>query len=402
MYFIEEFNYYSIVSIRGVIMKNLYLDNGATSFPKAPGVSEAMCEYIDKIGANINRATYSNAKSAAHLVLDTRTQVAELVGYKGSETHVILTPGATFSLNTMIKGYLKAGDHAIVSSFEHNAVMRPLTELSKNGVEFSRIKADKNGISDMAHAESLFKENTKLAIINHASNVSGSIFPLKEFAVLCHNKGVKLVVDASQSLGHLKINFDELSLSGLAAPGHKGLLGPQGLGIMVLSEDFAKELDAIVLGGTGSFSESEEQVDMLPDKFESGTSNIPAIFGLHASLNYIKSIGIAKIREHDIKLSARFIEKLEGADVRILGGKSVDNRVGVVSVDFKNIDNAEAAYELESKYGIMTRVGLHCAPNAHKTLGSFPNGSVRFSFSIFNTESEIDYAAEAVKKIAQA
>lgn len=382
-------------------MNTVYLDNGATSFPKAPGVSEAMSLYIDKIGANINRATYTSAKSAAHVVLDTRSMVAEIVGFKGSETNVIFTPGATFSLNAMIKGYLKAGDHAIVSSFEHNAVMRPLTQLQAKGVEFSRIKADENGISDMAHAESLFKENTKLAIVNHASNVSGSIFPLKEFADICHKKGVKLVVDASQSLGHLEMKFDEYGLSGLAAPAHKGLLGPQGLGIMVLSDEFAKELEPIVTGGTGSFSESEEQVDMLPDKFESGTPNIPGMFGLHASLQFIKDKGIAAIREHDKMLAKRFIERVEGLDVKILGGKSIENRVGVVSLDFAKVDNAQAAFLLESEYGIMTRVGLHCAPNAHKTLGSFPQGCVRFSFSIFNTEAEIDYAAEAVRKIAQ-
>lgn len=382
-------------------MKTIYMDNGASSFPKAPGVGTAMQKYIDEIGANINRGSYGTAVAAASVVLETRTKLARLFGFGGAENHVVFVPGATIGINQILRGFLKPGDHVIVSSMEHNAVMRPLTELAKSGISFSRIPADSEGMSKASDILPLIRENTKLVMVSHASNVCGALFPLEEVAEICRERGIPLAVDAAQTAGHIDIDFDKMKLAALCVPGHKGLLGPQGIGALLLDKSFAAKLNPLFTGGTGSASDSELQPDYMPDKFESGTQNIPGIFGLHASLEFIEKTGIEKLRKHEIEMTDLLIKRLEGLPLRIVGPKDSRERVGVVSTDFRDIDNAIAAYRLESEYGILTRCGMHCAPSAHKSLGTFPQGTVRLSVGYNTSEEDVLYTAEAVRRLCE-
>ncbi len=381
-------------------MKSCYMDNGATSFPKAPGVGEAMADYLLHNGANVNRGTYGRASSAAMTVLETRLMLKELFHFPGKESEVILTPGQTYGLNQILQGFLRAGDHVIVSSMEHNAVMRPIMELCRCGVEFSRIPADRAGCTRAEDLLPLIRENTKLVMVSHASNVSGTIFPLEEVAELCREHGIPLAVDAAQTAGHRDIDFGRLGLAALSVPGHKGLLGPQGIGALLLAHDFAVQLRPLVTGGTGSASDSEFQPDYMPDRFESGTVNLPGTFGLHAALRFVMGEGTEKLGNHEKQLTVRFLEGIRDLPLRVAGPVDSEKQVGVVSIDFTGQDNGEIAYLLERDYGILTRCGLHCAPNAHKTLGTFPQGTVRFSFGYATTEEEIDYACAAIRELA--
>ncbi|MBR2329380.1 MAG: aminotransferase class V-fold PLP-dependent enzyme, partial [Clostridia bacterium] len=217
---------------------SIYLDNGATSYPKAPGVGEAMLDYVNNVGANVNRSTYATASTAAMILLDTREQLCRLFNFD-DPTHVIFTPGMTAGLNMLLKGYLKPGDHVIVSSMEHNAMMRPLVQLEREGVEFSRIPADRDGIARAEDIIPLIRPNTKLVAVMHASNVCGSLLPVKEIGAICRERNIPFILDAAQTAGHYPIDFKELGLSALCAPGHKGLLGPQGIGVLLLDHEFA-------------------------------------------------------------------------------------------------------------------------------------------------------------------
>lgn len=384
-------------------MNTVYLDNGATSFPKAPGVGAAMAHYIDCVGANINRGTYRLASSAAIDVLETRTLLAELFHFSGGEEHVLFTPGATAGLNQILRGFLHPGDHVVVSSMEHNAVMRPLVELADAGITFSRIPADQNGITRASDLPPLLQPNTRLVLVSHASNVCGSLFPLEETAELCRLRKIPLAVDAAQTAGHIPLDFERLHLSALCVPGHKGLLGPQGIGALLLRPSFAAEVVPLITGGTGSASDQERQPVYMPDRFESGTLNLPGIFGLRAALQYVSGHRPETLHQREMELTARLLAGLDGiAALRIVGTTDLSQRVGVVSLDFLGQDNADAAFRLETEFGILTRCGLHCAPNAHKTLGTFPRGTVRLSIGYATTEAEIDQAAAAVRAVAKA
>lgn len=378
---------------------SIYLDNGATSYPKAPGVGEAMLDYINNVGANVNRSTYSTASSAAMVLLDTREQLCRLFNFD-DPTHVIFTPGMTAGLNMLLKGYLKSGDHVIVSSMEHNAMMRPLMQLRQQGVEFSRIPADRDGIIRAEDMLPLIRPNTRLVAVMHASNVCGSLLPVREIGDICHERGIPFILDAAQTAGHYPVDFKELKLSALCAPGHKGLLGPQGIGVLLLEKEFAKAVEPLIAGGTGSASDSEELPPYMPDRFESGTMNIPGVYGLNASLGFILDRGVEHFRAHEARLTQRFLEGLSGLPLRVAGTCDIDKRVGVIAVDFTGHDNAEAAFALEQA-GILTRCGLHCAPSAHKTLGTFPQGVVRFSLGYASTESDVDGALEAIRAIVR-
>ena len=238
-------------------------------------------------------------------------------------------------------------------------------------------------------------------VICHASNVCGTIFPLKEAAEVCRKHHIPLVVDASQTAGHYPIDFEKLGLAALCVPGHKGLLGPQGIGATLFEPSFAADVRPLVMGGTGSFSDSEEMPVCMPDKFESGTMNLPGIYGLNAALKYTLKETVEKRRRQEMELTGQFIESLADAHVRICGTKDLEKRVGVVSLDFEYDDNAQAAYYLDSEFGIRTRTGMHCAPNAHKTIGTFPQGTVRFSFGYGTTAEDVEYAAYAVREVAE-
>ena len=378
----------------------IYLDQAATSRPKAAGVGEAMRFYIDEVCANVNRSTYAPAMDAAMRVLETREKLCALFG-SPDPTHVIFTPGQTFSLNMVLKGLLRPGDHVLVSPLEHNGVMRPLTQLLDHGVSFDRIPLTQDDDLDLDAARDLIRPNTKLMMLTHASNVSGTVLSLDRAGKLCRDAGIFFAVDAAQTAGHLPIDVKKLHIDALCVPSHKGLRGPGGIGALLLTKEFAKALDPLITGGTGSDSHTEVQPDYMPDRFESGTPNLAGIYGLHAALSELERDGLSFRQERETALLSQFLCGLAAIKgIRIIGTRDLAHKVGLVSVDFTALrDNAEVADLLATEYGILTRCGLHCAPNAHKTYGTFPQGTVRFSFNSTNTHEEIDLALQALKKI---
>ncbi len=382
-------------------MHRIYLDNAATSFPKPEGVSVRMSYYINEVGASVNRSVYAEAADAGLVALALRQRLCRLLGHS-DPMHCILTSGATAAINMALKGYLKPGDHCIVSSLEHNAVMRPLVQLEKTGVRFDRVPCDTDGRMDIEVFEKLFRPETRLVAVTHASNVCGALNSVEEICRIANARGVPVLLDGAQTAGHYPIHFEQLGLSALAVPAHKGLLGPSGIGALLLSPAFANELTPLVAGGTGSYSDSEELPPILPDRLESGTPNIPGIYGWEAALAFIEGKSMPALRAREIALTTRFLDGVKTLPgVRIVGPHSPEERVGVVSLDFVGHDNAEIAFALDQEHGILTRCGLHCAPNAHKVLGTFPQGTVRFSFGWATSEREIDITIEAVRKLTE-
>lgn len=377
----------------------VYLDNAATSYPKAPGVASAMADYVEKVGATINRSSYASAQEAGLVTLSLRERLCRLFNHP-DPTHAVLTPGATAGLNMVIKGLLRPGDHCLVSSMEHNAVMRPLVQLEREGVAFERIPCGAQGRLRLEALPGMIKLNTRLVVMAHGSNVCGTVQDAEAVGKICRERGVPFALDAAQTAGHIEVDFERFGLSALVVPGHKGLLGPQGIGALLLDADFARRLTPLVAGGTGSASDSEELPDWMPDRFESGTPNMPGVYGWEAALGWLENTGIETLENHEKTLSKRFLEGIYGLkNVKLYGATVPEGRTGVFSVGFLNCDNAEAAWRLEREFGILTRCGLHCAPSAHKTLGSFPEGSVRFSTGWANTEADIDAALSAIAAI---
>lgn len=368
----------------------IYFDNGSTSWPKAPGVAKAMSELLLNGAFNINRGNYEGAYEIESVVLDTRQKLSKLFSGPNSR-NVIFTPGITHSLNYFIKGFLKSGDHVIVSGLEHNAVMRPLQQMLALGVTYDVIPTDMQGVVNHEEMEKLIRPETKAVIVTHASNVCGTIVPIKEIGAICAKHNLFFVVDSAQSAGTIEVNMNECKIDFLAFTGHKGLLGPQGIGGFLISDRLNEQMKPYIAGGTGSISDSYEMPESLPDKYESGTMNLPGIIGLHAALEYIESVSLDQIHKKKMELTEYFLEKIkEFPQICVAGKTDGKDRVAVVALDFTEWDNAMIAFELEQQYGIMTRVGLHCAPLAHQTLHTYPQGAVRFAFSASNTKEEID------------
>lgn len=381
-------------------MPAIYLDNAATSFPKPPAVADAMRRYLTEVGASVNRGVYASAQDAGLTALLLRENLCQLF-HHDDPTRCVFTAGNTMGLNMILRGWLKPGDHCLVSAMEHNAVMRPLQDLAARGVAFDRVPCDSQGFLDMEALRRMIRPNTRLVMLNHASNVGGGVQDAAAVGKICREAGVPFALDAAQTAGHWDIDFQGWGLAALSVPGHKGLMGPSGIGALLLAPEFAQNLTPILSGGTGSASDSEIQPDYLPDKFESGTLNLPGIYGLHAAVAFVLETGVETLRQHETALTKRFLEHLrEVPNIRVAGPLTTENRVGVVSVDFLEQDNADAAFRLENDFGIYTRCGLHCAPSAHKTLGTFPQGTVRFSFGWFSSPSDVDSAAAAVAAIA--
>ena len=381
-------------------MHTVYLDNAATSFPKPPMVGARMREYVDEVGAPVNRGSYEAAQQAELVTLRLRQRLCALFGF-ADPSHVILTPGNTWGLNMLLLGALRRGDHVLVSAMEHNAVMRPLTQLAKHGVVFDRIPCDAEGRLQADRIETMLRLNTRLVLLAHASNVSGTVQDAAAVGEICAARGIAFALDAAQTAGHIPLDFTALHLSALSVPAHKGLMGPQGIGALLLRPDFAKTIEPLVSGGTGSVSDSEDIPVYLPDRFEPGTPHLPGIYGWEAALEYLEGITVEAVAAHDRALTARLLGGLrEIPGVALIGPDSVGNRMGVFSLDFPGKDNAEIAARLEEGFGILTRCGLHCAPSAHRTLGTFPRGTVRLSLGWFNTEADIDRALRAIKAVS--
>ena len=377
-------------------MKKIYLDNGATSFPKPKCVGEAILNYIDNLGTSVNRGAYETAYSVANTVFETRELICDLFNFDQPE-NVIFTKNITESLNILIKGLLKNGDHVVVSSMEHNAVMRPLNSLNIN---ISKAKCNKFGDLEIEDFKLQLKENTRAVIMTHASNVCGTILNLEEVGKICQEKNIIFIIDTAQTAGFLDIDYKKLKADAIAFTGHKSLLGPQGIGGFIINDRLVKIIPSLIDGGTGSLSEEESQPTYMPDKYEAGTPNIPGIFGLNASIKYLKNIELKNIRQKEYELLKIFLDEIKQINgIAIIGRKTLEGRSGVVSLDFYDNDNGEIAYKLGNDYGIMIRSGMHCSPSAHKTLGTFPRGTVRFSFSHFNTKEEVYYTMDSIKKI---
>lgn len=382
-------------------MDYIYLDNASTSFPKAPNVASAMADYITNRGININRGSYALAYDVEDIIYTTRQRLNTL--FNGHDpSHVIFTQNVTMSLNMVIKGLLKSGDHVLVSSMEHNAVMRPLTQLLDKGITFDTIPCDSTGSIQMDSIEPLIRPNTVALIINHASNVCGTIQPLESIGPICKAHNLQFIVDAAQTAGVIPIDVKACHIDALCFTGHKGLLGPQGIGGIILTKEMAQTLTPLIAGGTGSFSHLETMPTHMPDAFEAGTLNLPGIIGLNEGLAYIESQGMENIHNHELALTLAFLEGLQSIDgINIVGKQNIQDRTAVVSITIDGMDPANIAYELESTYHIMTRVGLHCAPRAHQTLRTYPEGTVRFSFGYANTHKDVESALSALNTIVK-
>lgn len=377
----------------------VYLDNGATSYPKAPGVKEAISSFFDNVGSSVNRGSYDTSLAAERVVYETREMICQMYNYDNTN-NVVFTKNITESLNIILKGFLQDGDNVIVSSVEHNAVMRPLVKLKEKGITITRVKCNEFGKLDTKEIESAINDKTKLIVMTHCSNVSGSVVDLEAVGKIAKANALYFVIDAAQTSGVIDVDMQKLNADAICFTGHKSLLGPQGIGGFIINDRMHPQVDTFIEGGTGSLSESEEQPDYMPDKFESGTPNIIGIYGLNASLKYINEVGKEGILKHEMHLVEKFLSGLRKFEkIKVLGRQDTKNRLAVISVNFDGEDNSEIAHVLSSNFGIATRVGLHCAPSAHQTFGTYETGTVRFSFSSFNTDEEIDYTLDAIKQI---
>lgn len=381
-------------------MELLYLDNSATSWPKPKEVLESIRKAIEQYGANPGRSGHKLAIEAARIIYETREALAELFGLEDPE-RVILTKNVTEALNLVLYGFLKPGDHVITSSMEHNSVMRPLRDLEKKGVEVTQIRASEKGEIDPQDVLKSIRKNTKLIVLVHLSNVTGTIMPVEEVLKIGKDHGIPLLLDAAQSAGTIPLNLKELPVDLLAFTGHKGLFGPQGTGGLIINtEGLEEKIEPLMRGGTGSKSEEEEQPEFLPDKYESGTPNTPGIAGLGEGVRFILKEGIERIREKKEKLTLKLIEGLkEIKGVKLYGPLDPKKQIGIVSFNLEGKSPSEVSHLLDEKYNILSRPGLHCAPSAHKSIGTFPFGTVRFSVGYFNTEEEIEYAIRAVRDL---
>ena len=385
-------------------MDAIYLDNASTTFPKPKAVPEAMYHYMTRSGSNINRGCYDRAYAVEELVYETRQMLCSLFGGEDCR-NVAFTKNVTESLNVILKGLLKPGDHVLVSSMEHNAVMRPLVQLEKQGISFSRIPCRRDGSLILEEMAPLVKKETRAVVMTHASNVCGTMMPYEQVGAFCRERGLLFIADTAQTAGVWPLDMEHMKIDALAFTGHKGLLGPQGIGGFLLGEKLLPQMESLIAGGTGSISHTEVMPDFMPDRFEAGTMNLPGIVGLHAGLGWNRETGMEQIRSHELALTRQFLEGLKSMDpyekrLRVVGKKDTEGRTGVVSVQTVRRELAQTAYELDVQYGIMTRVGLHCAPSAHQTLGTFPTGTIRFSFGWWNTREEVALALQALDELS--
>lgn len=376
----------------------IYLDNAATTWPKPEPVIEAMTACLRNAGANPGRGGHRMSLAAGRIILETRELVADLINAE-NPVQVVFTGNATEALNLALKGILRPGDHIVTSSMEHNSVTRPLQSLSAIGIETTAVACSPEGYLDPGDVRAAVKKNTKMLALLHASNVTGTIMPVEEMGLLARERGLKYLVDAAQTIGYLDIDVQRLNIDLLAFPGHKSLYGPQGTGGLYIREGLS--LSPLKEGGTGSGSESLIQPEVMPDRYESGTLNTVGLAGLGAGIKYVNEQGLEKIRAHGQKLLTRLIDGLRQIPGAILYGPSQpDQQVPVVSFNLCNLGSSEAAFALDRVYDIACRSGLHCAPAAHRTMGTLESGTVRLSMSYHNTAEEVDKTLAAIAEIA--
>ena len=379
----------------------IYFDNGSTSHPKAPGVPEAVKDILVNGCFNINRGNYAGAYAMSDLVFSVREKIASLFDCPDSR-HVVFTGGVTISLNMVLKGLLRPGDRVVTTQMEHNAVIRPLTQLQGLGVHVDMVRCGADGALDMDDMEAKITAQTKLVVMTHASNVCGVILPIRIVGEICRKYGSLLVVDCAQTAGVLPISMRKDNIDILTFAGHKGLLATQGIGGLVLSQQIADDITPLVAGGTGSYSHLANMPAELPDRLEAGTLNLPGVAALSKALDYIASVGTEAIYAREMFLLAHLAEGVSGLEgARIIGPEKASDKCAVAALDFSGMDNSAVSGRLDEEYGIMTRCGLQCAPVAHRALGTFPRGVVRCSLGHMNTEAEVDELVSALREITQ-
>lgn len=378
--------------------KLIYFDNAATTFPKPEEVYRKVDHILRNVGANPGRSGHRMALDANRIILDARDSIARLFNIEDS-SRVVFTSNTTEALNIGIKGFLHSGDHVITSSMEHNSVTRPIKALEKTGVACTKVKCSAEGLLDPDDVKRAIRPNTRLIAITHASNVTGTINPVREIGELARESGIRLLLDAAQTAGMLPIDVEKDNIDMLACPGHKGLFGLQGTGFLYMAPDV--RLEPVKEGGTGGNSEMDTMPDTLPERFEAGTMNTPGIGGLGEGVEFILREGIEKIRRHEILLTERLIRGLQDIGrVVVYGPRDAVRQMSVISFGINGKDPSDVGFVLDSSFGIMARVGLHCAPDAHRTIGTFPQGTVRISPGYFSTVEEVDIVIDAIKKIA--
>ncbi len=378
--------------------RSIYFDNAATSWPKPEEVYEAAGKVLRYSGSNPGRSAHTRSIQAERIVFEARERAASFLGAEFPE-EIIFTLNATDSLNMAIKGVLEQGDHVIYTSMEHNSVLRPLgSQKEGGGITTTMVSPDADGFLEVEKVAEAIKPETKMIICTHASNIIGSIMPAAAIANLAKEKDIVFLLDAAQTAGSLPLNLQKIRPHLAAFTGHKSLLGPPGVGLLYVCKGL--HIKPWREGGTGSSSEEERQPQLMPDYLEAGTMNTPGLAGLNEGIKFIQEQGVSTIRQHDLYLLNMLregLKKIEGTTV--YGSDDTSSSVAVVSFTVEGMDSGELGYILEEVYGILCRTGLHCAPQAHRTIGTFPQGTVRFSPGYFNTEEEVEYVLESLRKI---
>lgn len=376
-------------------MRRIYLDNAATSFPKAPGIADVMKDFLERDCTNINRTNSKSEFGIFERIYNLRKMVSDLLGLDYPEC-VILGSGVTLSLNMLIKGLFTSDDHILVSSCEHNSAMRPLVQ---NRIPFSRIPSDKEGYILLDGVEKQIGPNTKAMIICAAGNVTGAVQNLAALSQIAHEHDLLLFLDAAQALPYVDIDMKALDIDGVAFSGHKGLLGPEGTGGLALKKDIALSMPPLVSGGTGSQSDSEDVPSTLPDRLEPGTQNIPGLLALEHSARYVTE-NLENLKDNERRMTELLYVGLRSLDgIRVVGAPLGRARTSVISVTSDRMDIAQISAALLERYSIDTRVGLHCSPSSHRCLGTFPTGTLRFSPGPFTTQDDIRCTLSAMNEI---
>jgi cysteine desulfurase family protein len=378
----------------------IYLDHAATSWPKPPEVLRAMAAFLERAGGNPGRSGHRLSLEAGRIVYDAREAIASLFGAP-DPLRVLFTLNATQALNLALSGLLRPGDHVVATGMEHNAVMRPLRHLESGGVRLTVVPCSRDGSLDPAKMTAAIGPSTRLVVMTHASNVTGTILPVSDVARAAHARGALLLVDAAQTAGVLPIDMQSAGIDLLAFTGHKGLQGPPGTGGLILGEGVpASRMAPLVRGGTGSRSEHEIQPEDLPDKFESGTLNGPGIAGLGAGIRWVLDRGIDALRARELELGRALAEGIRNvAGVTVYGPENPEESTSIVSFTAAGRRPSEIGLRLDDEFGILCRVGLHCAPAAHRTIGTFPEGTVRLALGAATGMAEVEAAVAAVREV---
>ncbi|HML36638.1 MAG TPA: aminotransferase class V-fold PLP-dependent enzyme [Bacillota bacterium] len=377
----------------------IYLDNAATTWPKPEAVYDAVLDVMKNKAGNPGRSGHDMSLSAGRVLNEARFSASRFFGVK-DPSRIVFTCNATDSLNLAINGSLTAGDHVITTSMEHNSVTRPLEYLLKKGIEYTKVRMDPVLGVEPEDVKKALRGNTKLVVITHASNVTGTVNPIGAIGEMCRNEGIVFLVDGSQSAGVIPIDVDSMYIDLLAFPGHKGLFGPSGTGGLYIRDGLSVEPSRY--GGTGVHSELLLQPSEMPYTYESGTLNLPGIAGLDAGIRFISDQSLSSIRQHETRLTDLLLDGLKRINgVRIYGPQHGEERAAVVSINIEGTDPMEAALILDTSFGIAVRAGLHCAPDAHRTLGTLDSGgTIRISPGFFNTEEDIGRCLEGIAVIA--